>query len=504
MVEPNPAPGDTPADSATVADTAPTLQRADSSQFFFHHTFTRANPGRLEDFYQMDSDQLGEGSFGSVYKVKCQKTGAERAVKTMEAKALKNVQKFEREINIAKQLDHPNVVRLYETFKDNQKIYLVMELCTGGELFDTIIEQGDAGFDECKAAMYTKQILSAICYLHAQNFCHRDVKPENFLFNHKGPDASLKMVDFGLACTFEKGKPMKTKAGTAYYVAPDVLSGAYDEKCDVWSAGVICFVLVCGYPPFSGEADQQILKRVKRGFFEFKSPEWDDVSHTAKNLITQMLTFDPALRPSAEVLLLSPWLKYKASEEAAPVSKDFIKRLRNFNATSKLRKIALTAVVQQLGDEKIEELQKTFRSLDKNGDGMLSAAEIRTGLAAQGMKVPVAFEDLLKNIDSDGSGQLDYTEFLAATVDQKHLQQREVCWGAFRSFDLDGDGKITRDELMKVLNGNRVQQALGASKIDKMIQDVDANGDGAIDFDEFCAMLAPPAKRRRIGEKSIG
>lgn len=375
----------------------------------------------------------------------------------------------------------------------------MMELCTGGELFDRIVDEAPAGFDELKAATYIRQILAALCYLHKQNFAHRDVKPENFLLSSRAPDASLKIIDFGLAYHFESGSKMSTKSGTAYYVAPEVLKGSYNERCDIWSAGVISFILLCGYPPFSGDADADILKKVREGAFEFRSPEWDPISQGAKNLVTQMLTVDPNLRPPAQTLLGSPWLKFKGTPAAAPIAKDFVSRLQGFRTHAKLKKVALTAVAQQLPDDDIEALQKMFKSLDKNGDGTLSPEEIREGLTQQGLKVPTAFEDILKSIDCNGSGALDYTEFVAATIDKKLYMQRDVCWAAFRIFDLDGDGKITREELGKVLSGGNVQQALGAGKIDKMIQEVDKDGDGCIDFEEFFAMMAPPRNKLKSG-----
>jgi len=477
------------------------LSRAASSGVFvFEHTFTRENPGKLEDFFEVQGSQLGEGSFGSVYKATCRQTGVIRAVKSIEKKSVKNPERFEREILIAKQLDHPNVVRLYETFRDARKIYLVMELCTGKELFDRIVDEGSGGFDEVKAARYVRQILGALCYIHAQKFAHRDVKPENFLFHDESPDSALKIIDFGLACHFDEGKPMSTKAGTAYYVAPEVLKGEYDEKCDIWSAGVISFILLCGYPPFAGDSDPEILRKVREGSFEFRSPEWDPISQGAKNLVTQMLTVDASLRPSAATLLNSPWLKFKGTPEPAPISKDFVTRLQGFRAHSKLKKVALTAVAQQLPDEAIDSLQKTFRTFDKNGDGMLTAEEIKDGLVHQGLKVPAALEDILKSVDCNGSGNLDYTEFVAATLDQKLYMKRDICWAAFRTFDLDGDGKITRDELQQVLNGGNVQKALGASKIERMIEEVDEDGDGCIDFDEFCSMMMPAPKRKRASD----
>lgn len=420
-------------------------------------------------------------------------------MKSIEIKAVKNPDRFETEINIAKKLDHPNVVRLYETFRDARKIYLVMELCTGGELFDRIVDEAPSGFDEAHAAKYIRQIVSAICYLHAHNFAHRDVKPENFLFQNPSADSQLKIIDFGLACQFSTGQKMTTKAGTAYYVAPEVLKGSYTEKCDVWSCGVISFVLLCGYPPFSGDTDPDILKKVKNGNFEFRSPDWDSISSGAKNLVTQMLTLDPSIRPSAEVVLTSPWLKFKGTPVATPLSKDFVTKLQSFRAFSKLKKVALAALAQQLPDDQIDSLRAMFRSLDSNGDGTLSLEEIRQAMMQQGLMPAKALEDLLSAVDCNGSGSLDYTEFLAATIDQKLYMQRDACWSAFRVFDLDGDGKITREELGKVLNGDDVQAIVGAGKIEKMISEFDKNGDGAIDFEEFCEMMkskVEPSKRK--------
>merc|ERR1719291_1124996 len=141
-----------------------------------------------------------------------------------------------------------------------------------------------------------RQIMRAIHYLHKNNFVHRDIKPENFLLQHDGGDAEIKVIDFGLAKTYEVGSDdrMRTKAGTPYYVAPQVLAGSYDEKCDIWSCGVIAYILLCGYPPFYGDQDKDILKMVKKGEFEFPSPDWDDRSPESKDLITKMLTMDPA------------------------------------------------------------------------------------------------------------------------------------------------------------------------------------------------------------------
>merc|ERR1719284_1866395 len=141
------------------------------------------------------------------------------------------------------------------------------------------------------------QIMGAINYMHDNGYVHRDIKPENFLMQNKTKEAEIKVIDFGLAKDNSDGKEMTTKAGTPYYVAPQVLAGKYDEKCDIWSCGVIAYILLCGYPPFFGDTDPEILKRVKVGKFDFPSPDWDDISKDGKDFITQMLTRDAAKRP---------------------------------------------------------------------------------------------------------------------------------------------------------------------------------------------------------------
>lgn len=488
---------------ASAIEPPPEMQRQESSGVFnFDHDFTHDNPGKLDVFYVLQKSNLGEGSFGSVAKATCKRSSVERAVKTIDLKAVKNPARFEHEIRIQKSLDHPNVVRLYETFRDARKLYLVMELCTGGELFDRIVDEAPHGFDEIKGATYIRQMLAALCYLHASNIAHRDVKPENFLLSDRSPNAHLKIIDFGLASSFEPNVFMKTKAGTAYYVAPEVLQGKYGEKCDIWSCGVISFILMCGYPPFAGDTDPQILSKVKEGSFEFRSPEWDGISSGCKNLVTQMLTLDVSCRPSAAELLQNPWINFKSKPTHGPICKNFMGRLKSFQANNKLRKVALTVVAQQLKDDQVETLQNTFRALDRNGDGMLSPQEVKDGLANLHMTIPPGLEDIFKNVDTNGTGNIDYSEFLAATLDKQLLMQTDVCWEAFRVFDLDGDGKLSKDELAQLLRGH-VSTGVSDEKVKKMIAEVDASGDGCIDFDEFCCMLrgtkpgqCPPTKRK--------
>jgi calcium-dependent protein kinase len=379
-------------------------------------------------------------------------------------------------------------VKLFEVFRDAKRIYLVMEMCTGGELFDRIVEEAEKhdeghAFDERGAANYMQQILGAMRYLHENNYVHRDIKPENFLLANKERDAEIKVIDFGLAKKFIKGTDalMKTKAGTPYYVAPQVLQGKYDEKCDIWSCGVIAYILLCGYPPFYGDADDEILRRVKKGAFDFPSPDWDDISKSGKAIIKEMLTKDPEKRPSAAGLLDHSWLKKNADEPKGTVPKSLGKNLKTFTGGSKLKKVALTVIASQIKESEIQELKSAFALLDKNKDGTLTIAEMGEAFKKLGID---GDQESLKKLDTDGSGNIDYTEFIAAALDKSKYMQEEVLWTAFRTFDDDGDGTITKAELNQLLGGK-----LKDDEFTKFIQENDLDGDGVITFDEFQAMM---------------
>jgi len=173
------------------------------------------------------------------------------------------------------QIDHPNIIKLYEVYEDSRYVYLIMEECTGGELFDRIYDRITKKnlYTEKEAAAIFKQYMSAVCHCHSQQICHRDLKPENLLFLNNSPDSPLKVIDFGLSKIYTSDNHrMSTKVGTAYYVSPEVLEGNYDEKCDIWSSGVILYILLTGEPPFNGPNDNEIYRRISKKKFSFPSP----------------------------------------------------------------------------------------------------------------------------------------------------------------------------------------------------------------------------------------
>jgi calcium-dependent protein kinase len=388
-------------------------------------------------------------------------------------------------------MDHPSIIKLYETFEDHHNIYLVMELCQGGQLYDRITELGC--FGELEAASVMQQVLRTVFYMHQQRICHRDLKPENFVFQSVGPVRGnvLKLIDFGLSSEFKEGQPMSTRAGTPYYVAPEVLAKRYDHLCDTWSAGVIMYILLCGSPPFHGKDDQEILSTAMRGHLIFDPIYWKGISEDAKELIRCLVKLDASSRFTAEQALNHRWVHHRAPMATnVPLSKSCVDTLRAFPSRNKFVKAALHIIAAQFSDMQIRSLRDAFISLDSNGDGLLTLRELRDGLRQAGLAVlPSELRKIMEGIDADGSGVIDYTEFLAATLQRRHLLQEDVCWSAFRVFDLNGDGKISADELQKVLDLGGVGEVVDAQVTVDVLKEVDKNGDGWVDFDEFTSMM---------------
>eukprot|EP00747_Dinoflagellata_sp_TGD_P170647 gnl/TRDRNA2_/TRDRNA2_202748_c0_seq1.p1 gnl/TRDRNA2_/TRDRNA2_202748_c0~~gnl/TRDRNA2_/TRDRNA2_202748_c0_seq1.p1 ORF type:complete len:568 (-),score=102.21 gnl/TRDRNA2_/TRDRNA2_202748_c0_seq1:133-1836(-) len=274
--------------------------------------------GTLKEHYTIEQ-KLGEGAYGTVVAGRSNKTKKPCAVKSIPFEKLENLQDFEKELYVAKKLRHPYIVLLHEVFRGEREVHLVMELCTGGSFIDKItltlkreyILQGRGpGLPVDMVAKYMWQMVAGIAYLHHNRIAHRDVKPENYLLRSGDDSADLVLIDFGFARRYTKGKPMTTRVGTVYYIAPEVLEGSYSEKCDVWSLGVVSYVAFCGCPPFDGETDPEIVQAVKKGNVTFEEMAWKRVPEPAKALIKELLTRDASTRPGAKMVVdQNAWLR---------------------------------------------------------------------------------------------------------------------------------------------------------------------------------------------------
>jgi len=255
-------------------------------------------------------DELGRGGFSVVKKAVRKDNGEVYAVKIIEKnQSEEELALLQREIDIMQKLDHKNIISLKEVYDEQETIYLVMELVQGGELFDQIVSRGT--YSEADAANIVRQILEAVEYMHENGIAHRDLKPENLLCSGDEHN-TIKVTDFGLSKDFGSAC-LRTSCGTPDYVAPEVLRGQpYDNSVDVWSIGVITYILLCGFPPFYGNTDQQIFEKILKVDYDFPSPDWDQISAEAKEFIRKILVHDPTKRPNAAEALDSDWIKSKA------------------------------------------------------------------------------------------------------------------------------------------------------------------------------------------------
>merc|ERR1740121_1074411 len=254
--------------------------------------------------------------------------------------------------------------------------------------------------------------------------------------------------------------------------------------------------MLCGYPPFYGQSDQEVLAKVRLGTLTFREADWKSISEDARELVRSLICKDPQERLTAERALRHPWISLKAPRAApAPLQANFVDKLRVFQSKGKFAKAALHVIAGQLTEAQVKSLRETFTSLDDNNDGLLSMVELKDGLHRAGLSVlPADLQGIMEGIDADGSGVIDYTEFIAATLSQKQYIQDDVCWAAFRVFDVNGDGKISLEELRAVLNNGGIDDVVSHESIPEILKQVDKDGDGAIDFDEFMAMLRGSAE----------
>ncbi|CAD8060675.1 unnamed protein product [Paramecium primaurelia] len=446
---------------------------------------------KREDIFSQYSigKALGEGAYGQVSLVTNKRTGIVRAMKAIKKDCLfeEEEQRLFQEMHILKNLDHPNIVKLCELFQDEKCYYLITEYLYGGELFDRI--QKAKTFSERDAANIMKQILSAVAYCHTKQIVHRDLKPENIIFTSTDDDAQLKIIDFGTSRRFEQDKKMTKRLGTPYYIAPEVLLKKYNEKCDVWSCGVILYILLAGYPPFYGKKDIDIYQKIVKANVPFYTEEWSKVSDQAKSLILKMLCKDAEQRISAKDALDDPWMI--EHNQTNLVDQQFLKNLSEFSAKSKLKQALLTFMAcQMIQQHEVEDLQKLFKELDTNSDGTVSKDELKKAFQDKIMNkdyfvesIEEKIENLIQQIDINQSGKIDYTEFIIASLQQQRLITEEKIKQTFKILDIDGDNYISKAEFQRAMEG--VDDVIWG----EFLEECDDDKDGKISEAEFIQII---------------
>jgi len=396
------------------------------------------------------------------------------------------VEDVRREVSILHHLSgHPNVVGLLAAYEGTKHVYIVMDYCSGGELFDRIVERGH--YTEKDAAEVFRVMVRTIAHCHGLGVMHRDLKPENFVLATKDQNAPVMAIDFGLSSYFEPGERFRDIVGSAYYVAPEVLRRNYSCEADIWSAGVILYILLSGVPPFWAQTDQAIFEAVRKGEFDLKSKPWGKISGSAKDLITRVLVSNPTDRLTAENILNHPWVAEDGDAPDTPLDNVVMSRMKKFTAMNKFKKVGMLAMAKTLTNEEISGMKQMFKQFDKDNSGTITINELRKGLEKKGAKSTQAeLEHMLKEMDVDGNGELDYEEFIAATLCASKTQNEDNMERAFAYFDKDNSGFITIDELRKVID----DFGLSGMSDAEFMKEVDANNDGKIEYDEFLRFMS--------------
>lgn len=483
-------------DGEQVSAAAATDGAADLA-FFDRSTMAQVKTGKLHNSYEL-MEELGSGSFGVVHKARDIRTNVVSmstfvAVKTIPKKKVSDPNKIKEEFNVLRQLDHAHICKAYECYEDRRNIYLVMDICTGGTLLETLCKQ--TKFSEADASNVMRQILGALAYLHAASFVFRDLKTENIMFAkpvQKGLVGNIKLIDFGLCCPFQKGTKILRAAGTPYSVAPELVTAPvqYDQKCDTWSAGVVMYIILSGQYPFQGKTKDELLHNIRREPVSFKDKRWKKISKDAKTLLAEMLRKKAETRCEIIQALEHTWLQVGNVLPDANIMEDVVETMRNFQYLNMLQKAAITALAWRANDEDTKHLRQIFEALDRDGNGHITVQELRGAIETQGVQLPTDFN--FNQLGTDGNETIEYTEFLAAALDQKKILKEEVIWEAFKVFDHDGSGTVTKKELLKILTGrtsDKIRQVHGEKAIEAFLDDYDTSGDDVIDFDEFMSML---------------
>ncbi|XP_057516082.1 calcium-dependent protein kinase 29 isoform X2 [Amaranthus tricolor] len=393
----------------------------------------------ITSIYLLDKE-LGRGQFGITYLCTERSTGLKYACKSISRMKLqhrKDIEGVRREILIMQHLSgQPNIVEFKGAYEDRNNLYVVMEICLGGELFDRIVGKG--GFSEKEAAHVFKQIVNVVHVCHFMGVMHRDLKPENFLLLTKQPDSPLKITDFGLSVFIEE------------------------------------------------ETETGIFAQIRKGKLDLESQPWPSISAGAKDLIAKMLERDPTTRITASQALEHPWLRENEASDK-PIDSVVLFRMKQFRAMNKLKKLALKVMAKNIDEEDTKGLREMFNNIDTDRSGTITLQELKDGLARLGSTLTeTEIQQLLEAADVDKNGTIDYIEFITATMHRHRLDKEENLCKTFQYFDVDKSGFITRDELRQAMT----KYGMGdEATIDEILDDVDTDKDGRINYEEFVAMM---------------
>ena len=456
-------------------------------------------------------DQLGEGGYGQVYLVRHKKMNLLRAMKVIPVNSKTSGEKTDEEIELLKQLDHPNIVKLFEYFSDDDKYYLITEYCKGGDLFDLIKKKRK--FSELSAAYIMFQIFRALIYCHnTHHLVHRDIKPENIVVFRKNNAMEdlydVKLIDFGISKIFnkvEKNNDNRIK-GSLNYIAPEVLKGEYNEKCDIWSCGVILYILVIGEYPFTGENKTEILNKIKKGKYHFPDGFVEKSSNEIRELISKCLQVDANKRISAKEALNDKFFNlYDANEFFIHVTPAFLNKtinnIKKYEIKNELQELCFTYFVHNYpNQDDIILINKVFSKFNTSNNGKLSKEELKKGLMKylfKGKKSKAAAEKeatiIFNKLDANHNDEIECEEFVRAGIDKKLLKNKKVLKFMFDFLDKNRNGEISFEELKEVFKREKEDgydnKEEDDNNLKELMKSIDTDFNGQISFEEFYNMM---------------
>jgi len=538
---------------AKIAGVKPTVIRGHMKVIHGHGSTRGANSFRFD--HSRDGS-LSHGATSSVVKATEMTSKQVFAVKTIKIDGCENMQ-LQQEIEALEKLDSPHICKLFQTWTDSKSIFMVFEFCRGGDL--TALSRTKA-LNEGAISVLVRQMVGAVTHLHQHDLVHGDLKRQDWLFvepltnNTPLVQMTLKMVDFGIAARhYNKANLSDEHAGAAdqtqarkhrlrdmsgfICAAPEQLDSLSvpTTACDIWALGVLAYFMVSGQAPFRRGTGRNHLDTIRQAQVSFEpAQDWKVVTQEAKSFLSNCLQRQAVDRPHARELLSSSWMRLAkdvfdealALQEAnmgitpkqrgklsildapLPSAQYLLRSFKKMHCRSTLEKAAINAAAHRLKDDKIATLRTSFQKMDKNGDGVLSAQELCEGLRESGVGVSELM-DILKDVDMDGDGVIEYTEFVAATYEFQQSMQEHAVLDIFRMFDQDGSGRVTKAEILQSLghaHAASLEHKFPDLNVDMMLRDLDQDGDGEIDAEEFKQLLlqhtrANPNVRKHSKEK---
>ena len=435
---------------------------------------------------------IGQGSYGDVYLAYNIYTNEKVAIKKLyKTNDILTESEIINEIEILKKLNHPDIVKILEFYKTDQAYYLINEYCPGGELFHKVEQK----LSETQISVIFKQILSGLSYLHSKNIVHRDLKLENILISDTeyvsitGEEyLDIKIIDFGNAKFFEKSITNNSIVGSSYYMAPEIFMKKSGKESDLWSAGVILYMLVVGSPPFRGESDKLIMSKVKKGVYDTNELRWKNASEEVKDLIEKLLIYDPRKRLTAKEALKHEWFKKMNSNALySNITKNeiikCIQNLLSYDINNKFKELVMAYIVHNM--RKIKQIKiaiKLFKLVNINEDGKLKKEELKKILLNfVSEEYLINFDKIFNLLDSENNGYIEYDVFLRATLDRKNILNEENIKYSFDFFDKEKKGFFDENEMKNFFEKNKISDELCHIIFDEF----DINKDGKIDFEEF-------------------